>query len=156
MRHLVGPALALALVLAPHDAAAHEHCRPILAALSSQLTTTSCTSPFGLCTTGEMRGDLRGATSFTVLTLAASAGLGDSEPASTLSYLGHFVLTTREGTLTVSDIGLLDNVTGAFTEIWRVTSGTGEHAGATGNLWLNGTVSATGAFDGTVTGQLCR
>ena len=145
----------LALVLAAPVAAAHERCRHVHAALTAQLSTASCASPFGLCTTGELRGDLHGATSFTVLTLAASAGLGTQEPASTLSYLGSFVLTTREGTLTVSDVGLLDGANGAFTEIWRVTGGTGDLAGATGTMWLSGTTSATGAFDGTVTGQIC-
>lgn len=153
MRSFVVP---LVLAIAAPAALAHEHCRPIRAALNAQLSTASCASPFGLCTTGELRGDLHGSTSFTVLMMAQSAGLGAAEPASTLSYLGQFVLTTRRGTLTVSDVGLLDGATGAFTEIWRISGGTGHFDGATGALWLTGTTSATGAFDGTVTGELCN
>ena len=146
----------LALTIGAPVAVAHEHCRPVRATLTAQLATASCDSPFGLCTTGELRGDLHGTTRFTVLTLAGSAGLATLEPASTLSYLGRFVLTTRHGTLTISDVGLLDGAIGAFSEIWRVTGGTGDHAGATGTLWLTGTTSATGAFDGTVTGHICN
>ena len=155
MRSIVASVIALGLASPLAQAHEHEHCLPVHSALTAELSTQSCASPFGLCTTGHLRGDLHGATSFTVLSLAPSAGLGAAEPASTLSYLGQFVLTTREGTLTVSDVGLLDGANGAFTEIWRVTGGTGDLAGATGTMWLSGTTTATGGFDGTVTGQLC-
>jgi hypothetical protein len=118
-------------------------------------------SPVGLCapaTAGS--GLLKGGKSFTFLGLAPSAGLPSLEPATVLSYSGPVVYYTDRGELHLNAIGVLDQVRLIFTEMQRVTGGTGDFAGATGALFISGNstgVEPSGVvpFKSKITGELC-
>src|SRR5437867_1516590 len=56
-------------------------------------------------------------------------------------YLGTLVITTKHGTLTLQDEGNLNQATGQFSDHLTVTGGTGRFAGATGELFDQGTLN---------------
>ena len=139
-------------------------CKNIRAKIDTTLLAPeSCTdSPVALCTQGKITHSwlLRGTTSFNALDLSPSAGLTTFtppvEPASTLSYGGELVITTRFGTLTISDVGVFDTALGIFSEVDRITSGTGIFEGSTGNLFIFGDVKEDGSgFTGDIRGEIC-
>jgi hypothetical protein len=72
------------------------------------------------------------------------------------SFVGTVEFTTNNGTLTVTVAGTLDVATGAFGASGVMTSATGQLAGATGTLSLNGIEDlSTGAFVEDVDGEVC-
>src|SRR5688572_12459236 len=105
--------------VAADSAEANNRCRKVRARIVAQVTTENCTSPGLLCTAGTLShgGHLNGASAFTTLGLAPGAGLSPLVPATTLSYTGQLVITTRRGTLTLTDVGILENSTFRFTEL---------------------------------------
>ena len=112
-----------------------------------------CPSPVGICTTGNITsGLLRGTTRFVALTLIPGPG------PSTLAYSGTLSITTDQGTLNISDVGVLDQTNNVFSEIDRIDprieSSTGIFSGAKGILFISGNQTLTG-FTGKVTGNLC-
>jgi hypothetical protein len=79
---------------------------------------------------------------------------GGAPPAFTIA--GTLVLTTKQGTLTVSLAGTFNVATGVFNASGPITASTGKLAGSTGTLTLSGVENlATGAFTETITGTLC-
>jgi len=140
------------------EADARQSCRKIHGTITSHITDpANCTSPVGLCTAGTITGGgpLNGATVFTTLALAPSACL-PGVPPTTLSYTGVLTISTRRGTVTTTDVGLLDQANLVFTEIDTVQGGTGEFAGATGTWLISGPVIDNGTgFRGDITGELC-
>lgn len=108
-----------------------------------------CTSPVGVCTTGNVTyGDLGGTTQFTAMTMTQGPS-----PELVL-YSGDLVITTASGTVTLSDHGLLNSQTGYYIEMQQVVSGTGAYAQRTGLLVSQGTATQTG-FEGLLNGSLC-
>jgi hypothetical protein len=90
------------------------------------------------------------------LDVAPSAGLPAVEPAANLSYSGHFNLTTHEGVLESSDLGVLDASHLIFAEFGRPLSGTGAFANWSGELYFTGALVDNGTgFEGPITGELC-
>jgi hypothetical protein len=145
-------------LLAPTSAEADDSdddgsCKKISAEIVSTPTTIDCASPIGLCTEGTIRGNhgLRGTTKFTALSAAPFPG----EPPTTLAVTGALVITTRQGTLTTSDVFNFDTALGAFSSIERVTGGTGKFSGASGTLFIGGRVQTDGSFLNELSGDLC-
>jgi hypothetical protein len=137
---------------------AHDRCHPVHGRAHTAFTTTNCNSPVGLCTTGKVfgAGPLDGATTFMALDVAPSAGMPATEPSSVLSYSAVFSVTARHGTLTSRNLGVLDPSVLAFTEMGRVSSGTGAFQNPSGVLFFSGSVVDNGqAFDADITGTLC-
>ncbi len=129
-------------------ASGDNQCESINTEINSTFT-TGCPSPIGICTTGTIAsGLLKGTTSFTALSLAPG-------PApSTMVYTGTLSITSDQGTLNISDVGVLDTTHNVFSEIDRIEGSTGIFSGATGILFISGNQTATG-FTGKVTGNLC-
>lgn len=106
--------------------------------------TEGCTSPVGLCTQGILLStspNWNGANwFFTALGTAPSAGLtAEIVPSSTLSYAGKVRITTlANGSVDTSNTGVFDSAVGVFSQLDRVTGGTGRLTGAKGFIWLNG------------------
>lgn len=73
------------------------------------------------------------------------------------TFVGTLVLTTRQGTLTLSILnGVFDTTTGEFSNDSMVVDGTGRFAGATGGLFFHGFVAADGTFtDDEISGEIC-
>ena len=142
----------------PSSAGAKASCQDVHGRIVAQVTTEGCDSAVFLCTTGTISGagPLNGASFFTALALAPGAGLSPLVPPSTLSYTGDFVITTKQGTLTLRDVGIADFANALFTELDSITSGTGKFAGASGNWFISGFITGGGTgFDGDFDGQLC-
>jgi hypothetical protein len=78
--------------------------------------------------------------------------------ANTFSFTDDLTLTTHKGVLQTHNVTLLDAASGVFTAIARIdpNTSTGDFAGATGVLYINGkTVDGGATFGGEITGQIC-
>jgi hypothetical protein len=115
-------------------------CHQINTTIDGQLT--GPTSTIGTIHSGPLRGSTAFSGTFT-------DAQGD--------YVGTLVITTRHGTLTLSDQGSLNLATGQFIDNLTVVGGTGRFAGASGELSDQGTLDLqTGAFvDAPLAGQIC-
>lgn len=135
-----------------------ELCIPVHATINALFVTDGCSSPVGLCTAGQISGGgmLNGNTRFTALGIAPAAGITGIEPDTTLSYHGVLELTTQHGTLIISDIGVFDQVVGVYSEVDRITEGSGRFENARGTLFIYGNAFTDGSgFDGEVRGRIC-
>lgn len=108
--------------------------------LLGTLTTRVVPSP-SLSTESAWKGPLEGTSSFTLISLE------DAQiPNAKISrFHGNLVLSTPRGELIGEDHGIWDMATGAYIDLYIVSSGTGAYAGVTGTIWLSGTLDpATG------------
>ncbi len=131
----------------PSASAAGVHCKQIHAYIETAFTSPNTTE-------GVITGDgwLKGATNYTV-----SAMIPGPED-NTFSYSGRLTITTKNhGTLTMEDVGVFEFLpNGPFAEYDNVVEGTGRYAGASGLLFIHGTVTPAGnGFTGDVSGELC-
>ena len=116
-----------------------------------------CASPLGLCSHGQIIGGgiLNGTSQATLLSVAPSAGLGSFVPASTISVVEDSVITTAHGTLTLREIGIVDNANGDILSLLNVVGGTQRFEGATGSLRFTGKFTAPTEFAGDLSGEIC-
>ena len=139
---LIVPLLAAGLA-----ARADPVCQPVSGAVTTTFTQQDCTSPFGLCTTGEVGGaPLTGSSTFSVTRLEQRGVM--------LFFSGVFTVTTSTGAATFDTSGAVNTVTGSYVETFSLVSGTGSFEGASGTLVSTGFETATG-FSGTLRGALC-
>lgn len=95
-----------------------------------------------LCTASVYEGDLEGRTEFTLVSLEPTR---DPEVS---RYEGDLVLHTVDGDLVGHDVGYWNTTTGEYVDTYRISGGTGVYEGASGVLFLRGTldpVTGTGA-----------
>lgn len=149
MRLTLPPAL-IAAALLSSAAARADSCKQIDTSIATSYVFGGwCQSPVGLCTEGTVAsGPLAGSTRFTVLTMTPTAN------PYVLLYTGELVITTRSGTVTVSDSGIYDAAAGKYFELEQVVTGTQRFSDARGALTSQGT--ANGGFQGTLTGEICH
>jgi hypothetical protein len=153
----------LAGMLAVGLTEAAEVCKQIHASIQSHVVEAGTAACPIACTAGVVTSDglLRGKTHFTATGLTPGAGLTTTDPNTTFSDSGTFVLTTNHGTLTTSSIGMFDLANGVFFDIGAVSGGTGRFEGATGTLFFFGSVVPTTggplalAFEGDIRGEVC-
>ena len=160
IRRLVLATLVLIAVGAvTRKARADVSCAPVNGTIQSVFTTQNCTSPIGLCTVGTITGAglLDGTTTFVASNAAPSAGMPGTEPATNLSYSGQLTVVTANGTLVTRDLGVLDAVHLAFTEVERPQSGTGVFAiPGSSDFFISGAVTDNGqGFLGKLSGVVC-
>jgi hypothetical protein len=137
---------------------ADERCRHVHGHFQSTFTTANCTSPIGLCTAGKITGGgfLDSSDTFLAFDAAPSAGLPSVEPAANVSYSGQLTINARLGTLVTKDLGVIDGVHNAFTELERPTSGSGIFTNASNVFFISGALVNNGnGFDGELSGRLC-
>ena len=151
MRLLSTTAAALSLALLASSPARAEHqCISVHSPIVTTYFLDGCDSPAGICTQGTVRiGRQAATTRFRALTITPG-----SSP-DVLLYTGELVITTRNGTLTIHDYGLLQSATGEFSELQKVVAGTHRYKHAHGLLTSQGMATATG-FEGTLIGMICR
>ena len=151
-------AAGIELVFAPRSAAqgAAVSCEPVNALLDGSLYPCS-ESPVGFCAVGTISsGLLKGSKAAVYNGGSLSAGMPNVEPASTFSYSGTQVFQTDKGDLHMSVVGVSDNARQVFTEVARITGGTGRFSNATGNLFISGTLTPDGiSFQSKMTGEIC-
>lgn len=140
----------------PGRATGPRDCEPVRGTFTNQfLTGPVCEdSPIGLCTEGQLQGDLTGTYRFTFL---SSAPVGASPVVSAFTGLSEIQLAG--GTLSGQDFGVLRvprPPAADFTTHLTITGGTGQFQGATGHLVIQGAASlADGAGEGTYVGKIC-
>lgn len=148
-----------ACVFAFTAGAAHaDECKPVHASIVANPIFGCPTSPIGLCTSGAIEGNhgLRGSTFFTADSAAPGPGTAPNA-AATISYSGVLEIATAHGMLVMRDTGIFDQATGIFSsyDVLDSDDSTGAYAGATGTLFIGGTM-VNGQFVTTViTGEVC-
>jgi hypothetical protein len=143
--------LALASTGIAHaDSRCHKvHYRVTLAAS----TEPGCTSPIGLCATGELRGSVSGTSEFIGTSFVPTV---DTAATSSVLLTGDNVIHLPGGDLYTKDAIVLATVgDGEFAEVDTVVGGTGIYAGATGTITATG-VFANGVGEGRAEGLVCR
>lgn len=78
--------------------------------------------------------------------------------ATTFSFTDDLTLTTNKGVLKTHNVGVFDVATGLFSAIDRIdpNASTGDFAGATGVLYINGKTPDGGAtIQAEITGEIC-
>ncbi len=147
-------ALTLVLIVA-QVAVASPQCKSFFAVQHDQLITEGCTSPIGFCAGGTFSGNhgFRGNFFFSALSFIPIA----NDDFGRLVVPGTSIYTTSDGVLTISDVSVFDSPPrGTFAGIGRIISGTGRFAGATGDIFTAGRVSADGlSFTTDMTAQIC-
>ncbi len=76
----------------------------------------------------------------------------------TFSFTDDLSTTTNKGVLRTHNVGVFDTATGLFSAINRIdpNASTGDFAGATGVLYINGKTTDGGAtFQAEITGEIC-
>ena len=76
----------------------------------------------------------------------------------TFSFTDDLTVTTNKGVLKTHNVGIFDVATGLFSIIARIdpNASTGDFAGATGVLYINGKTTDGGAtFQAEITGEIC-
>jgi hypothetical protein len=137
---------------------AHDGCQRVSGHYTSSQTTVGCTSPTGICFTGQIThgGLLDSSALFIELDQAPSAGMPLTEPGTTVSYSGTLSITTDDGTLTVRDLGVIDGARLAFTEMERPVGGTGAFTNSSHTFFISGSMNSNlTAFDGQIEGEIC-
>lgn len=87
-----------------------------------------------------------------------SSALIPTPDANTFSYIDNFSVTTHKGVLATSNVAIYDIGRGLFSEIARIepNASTGDFAGATGVLFINGQTTDGGAtFQAGIEGEIC-
>ncbi len=87
-----------------------------------------------------------------------TSGFTPTPDPNTFSYTGNFSIATNRGVLRSSNVGIFDTATGLFSEIARIDPNisTGDFAGATGVLYINGKSTDGGAtFTAEISGEYC-
>lgn len=131
---------------------ARPKCVKVNGTLASALSTGDCSSPVGICTSGEFTGDglLNGPITFT------GDSIGPASPAeapTTLVYSGILTIYAKQGTLTLRDTGIFDTGNGLVAARDLVLGGTGIFEGATGYIFFNG--RGTTSFVHEASGEIC-
>jgi hypothetical protein len=138
--------------------AAGDNCHKINAKLVGAFAIPpDCPSPLGLCSHGKIIGGglLNGTSQATLLSVAPSAGLGNLVPPSKISVVEDSVITTEHGTLTLREVGIVDNANGEIVSLLDVLGGTERFEGSTGVLSFRGMFTDPTNFEGDLTGEIC-
>ncbi|HYZ25212.1 MAG TPA: hypothetical protein VE690_24000 [Rhodopila sp.] len=163
MKAIWPSAATLAVLACAATATSAQTCRNFEGTILLHLTQEGCTSPVGICTVGKVQsGDPSLADAnwfFTSLGTSPSAGLPEKlQPASMLSYAGSVVVTTpRDGTFTTTNAGVYDTTAKAFSQLDRITSGTGKFTDTKDRLiFITATGGGDAGFKSYVRGELCQ
>jgi hypothetical protein len=152
MRLLSPVVFALVTTLLGPASARADGCKRVRTTIVTSFFSEGCQSLLGICTRGRVRsGLLKGTSSFTAQSIAPGPGAS----LDVLLYTGELVITTRKGTVTLHDYGLLDSLKQKYFETQHVVAGTEAFDQATGALTSQGSATVTG-FKGTLEGAICR
>jgi hypothetical protein len=153
---------ASALFVSAGAASAQAICHPVNGHLVDQVVTgPTCASPIGLCTEGTFSGVLRGDFFAIATTLTPTA---DTPQTTVVFYTGdttvhatvHATVRDRSGDLFIKGAGSLQTTdSGRFVELQTIVGGTGQLAGASGDLSIQGTFSTQDGAEAEYTGTIC-
>ena len=143
---------ALALVSSGADAAG---CKSVSGKIAlTEASGEECESPVALCWDAGFGGNLAGEGRFTARSLTATA---DTPTTAVLVGTGDTRLTAKGGTLLTKDAVLLRTAgPGDLAAILTISGGTGDFAGATGSLRVEGTYLVGSGGAGSYRGEVCE
>lgn len=157
MKHIVfALAVLLSFPVSTSAQSSRARCRSAEGEFTSVLVTDPavCDSPIGMCTSGQLSGDLEGTYDFTFLTM-----IPDARDPSVFHYTGTSVVTTESGVLYGEDSGVMrmhGDGTASFVTTVSVYAGEACFAGARGVLVAPGTLNLiTGEAAGRYGAYLC-
>ena len=148
--------VAISVVIASctaNEAAAAQTCKPVVGHFEAQVVPPA-ECPAAFCTAGRVWGGIQGDYSFVMTTLQPTFAVP-----SIFFFTGQSAITLKSGELVHgTDTGTLDlGPAGGFASIITFTGGSGEYAGATGQIKLRGQLDqAAGTTAGDYTGTLCK
>ena len=123
--------------------------------VSTLVPPPGCESPVGVCTHGELVGDIEGDYDFTMDTLSCGPGPGDP-----CTYTGVSTVTTDKGTIETLDTGELFFIPGdltPFTTTAAFVGGTRRYKNASGAFVATGEIAfSVGEGFGDYTLQICH
>lgn len=142
-------AAVLAVAANAQAAPASPRCKPVTGHFEAVVDTAGPCAPPAFCTTGRVWGGINGSYQF-VMTGFLASGFE-----AVFFFTGQSVVFLQGGDeVRGTDTGTIDPVRGGFASLITFTGGTGEMAGATGQIRLRGELGATGT-SGDYTGALC-
>jgi hypothetical protein len=148
---------AAAIILASGQANAAGQCIPVAGTFTiNPVAPADCPSPVGICGKGNFSGALRGDYFSPFTSIVPTA---DTPATSVVLFTADSTLHARLGSL-AGDIVFIEGGAfhvagdGEFSELFSITSGTGAFAGATGQVYGNGT-AVNGAGNGAYFGKVC-
>ncbi|HET9627778.1 MAG TPA: hypothetical protein VFP84_40750 [Kofleriaceae bacterium] len=124
-----GIAIAAPAIASPGHA--HHPDRVVAGTLTTEVT--PCDS---LCTESEWTGVLDGVSSFSLISMSDADIPGENVS----RFHGHLALSTAHGDLIGTDLGVWNLDSGHYVDVYTVTSGSDELAGASGVIVLFGTL----------------
>lgn len=139
-------------LLLSSPAFADPQCKPVTGHFEAQVVPPpDCPAPF--CTAGRVWGGIQGDYSFAMTTIQPSGAVP-----SIMFFTGQSAIALKNGdVLNGTDTGTLDlGPAGGFASLITFTGGTGDFAGATGQIKLRGQLDqAAGTTAGDYVGTLC-
>jgi Protein of unknown function (DUF3224) len=151
---LAGGVLPLALFASGSEAAVA--CQSVRGSYVEHAVADNCTSPIGFCITATYRGSLRGTLDARATSIAPTADTGATGVlvfTSESTFDG--AMRDRTGTLAVRNAGTFRTTgAGSIVDLQTIVGGTGDFAGATGELRASGTF-VDGAGMSEYEGQVC-
>ncbi|HEV3115543.1 MAG TPA: hypothetical protein VGY58_00730 [Gemmataceae bacterium] len=154
---IIGLAAIVGLALVVGRAFA-DPCKDLEGPFSSVLNTDDCSSPVGICTLGQLSGDIEATYAFTMMTLQNA---GDPDDPTKFVYTGKSVITVAgsNAQLFSDDTGVI-HIAGPeapFVTTANLNGGTKEYRDATGQFVATGVLDfSTGEAVGTYTAEICK
>lgn len=142
----------LSVAMVPNAAFAGQECKPLVGHFEARvLPPTECAAI--LCTAGRVWGGLQGTYQFVMTALQPSVAVP-----SIMFFSGDSVVSLKNGdTVLGTDTGSIDlGPNGGFASLITFNGGSGEHAGASGQIRLRGELNpAEGTTSGDYIGTVC-
>jgi Protein of unknown function (DUF3224) len=156
-RSLLLTAGALPLTLIASSSHADVLCRSVRGEYTEHAVSTGCTSPVGLCLAAEYKGAIHGPSESRVTTLVPTADTAATAVAlfTADSHIDARV-RGRSGTLLIKNAGAFRGAgEGSIVDLQTIVGGTGELAGASGDLRAQGVFTPATGGESDYEGMLC-
>lgn len=156
-RSLLLTAGALPLTLIASSSHADVLCRSVHGHYTEHAVGTGCTSPVGLCIAGDYAGSIRGPFAGQANTIVPTADTATTAVALFTSD-SHIDATVRgrTGTLVIKNAGAFRGAgEGSIVDLQTIVGGTGQLAGASGDLRAQGVFSFATGGESDYEGMLC-
>lgn len=147
----------LPFALVASSSHAESVCRAVRGHYTEHATSDGCTSPVGLCIVAQYEGAIRGPAAGEATSIVPTA---DSGTTAVLLFTSdsHIDATVggRRGTLLIKNAGAFRGAgAGSIVDLQTIVGGTGELAGATGELRAQGVFSAVSGGESDYEGLVC-